>query len=533
MKYLAVVYRIWLLMLISSFAYSQNKENQIFDGPVIKISEISTNSTHSDFGPSIVQDSLYFTTFNDKLAEKSDNTLRKKEYYDLYKAVVDKQGDVTGPRIPLSEFLTRYNDGPVSWCSKTGELFVTQNYSDPTTKPKPFEEVIYRLRIIIAKKTNGKWNQVVDFPFNNPGYSVGHPAINETGDTLVFSSDKPGGYGDTDLYYSVRKNGQWETPVNLGPKINTAGKEEFAFITDHNFNGRFLIFASKGRNGGGGFDLYYTRFPSDYSEIIRFEDPINSPADDFAMTIPTDASYGYLTSNRPGTGNDDIYKFNFKRNLKRLRELYVFDNSSKRPISGANVTSCDKQTYVTDGSGKIATIPCIKTDCKVTANSAGYTEKTKVLLACNLNSNETTRDTIWMDLAVNVKIILRNIYYDYDKSDILPESAVELNQLINLLKEKPDMMLEIGSHTDSRGSAPYNEKLSQRRAESAVNYIVSHGISRDRIKAKGYGETELLNKCSDGVKCTPQQHRENRRTEIFIPGFGKSETMQQVKGDYR
>jgi len=208
-------------MLIASLSHSQNKENRIFDDSVIKISEISTNSTHSDFGPSIVQDSLYFTTFNDKLIEKSDNQLKKKEYYDLYKAVVDKQGNVISERKPLTEFITNFNDGPVSWCSKTGELFVTQNYTNQSEKPKPFQEIVNRLRIMIAKKVNGKWEQVVDFPYNNPEYSVGHPAITESGDTLVFSSDKPGGFGETDLYYSVRKNGQWETPVNLGPKINT------------------------------------------------------------------------------------------------------------------------------------------------------------------------------------------------------------------------------------------------------------------------------------------------------------------------
>ena len=148
-----------------------------------------------------------------------------------------------------------------------------------------------------------------------------------------------------------------------------------------------------------------------------------------------------------------------------------------------------------------------------------------------MNTKDLSRDTIWMDIIVNQKIVLHNIYYDFDKSDILPESAAELNKLVALMKEKPDMTLQLSSHTDSRGTAKYNEKLSQRRAESAVSYIVSQGISSSRISAKGYGETQLLNKCADRIKCLPQEHRENRRTEIYIPGFGKSENIKQDKGD--
>ena len=521
-----------MLLLWASTAFTQNSDNRIFDSSKVKISPISTNSTHSDFGPAIVQDSLYFTTFNDKLVEKSDNKLRKKEYYDLYKAVVDKQGNTISERIPINEFITRYNDGPVSWCAKTGELFVTQNYEDQSANLKPFQNEINHLRIMIAKQVNGRWDQVVGFPYNDPAYSVGHPAITESGDTLLFSSDKPGGFGETDLYYSVRKNGKWETPVNLGSQINTAEKEEFSFITDRNFYGRFLIFSSKGRSGDGGFDLYYTRFPSDYREIVHFDEPLNSSSDDFAMTIPQDASYGYLTSNRPGTGSDDIYKFSFirKQILKRFRELYVFDKASMHPIPGATVALGDKQTYVTDQAGKITTIPCLETTCQATASTMGYSDKTKVLAPCSASNTQMPRDTILMDIVVNKKIILRNIYYDFDKWDILPEAAAELDQLVSLMKENPAMKVELSSHTDERGTNQYNRKLSQLRAQSAVDYIVSKGIDNTRIAGKGYGKSQLINKCNK--KCTPPQHRENRRTEIYIPGFIRGEPVKQDKGDY-
>lgn len=527
------------LMLFSSVVYSQSIDCRIFDNTPVKISEIGTNSVHSDFGPAVVQDSLYFTTFNNKLAGKSDQQLRNKEFYDLYKTVVDKQGNTLGERIPLKEFITRYNDGPVSWCAKTGELFVTQNYDDQSVALKPFQNVLSRLRIYIAKKVNGSWIQINDFTFNNTGFSVGHPAITESGDTLVFSSDQPGGYGETDLYYSVRINGVWQYPVNLGPKINTPGKEEFAFITNQHVNGRFLIFSSKGRSGNGGFDLYYTKFPSDYSEIDHFDSPINSEYDDFAMTIPTDHEYGYLTSNRPGTGSDDIYKFTFKRAPKKpivkprliIRELYAYDISSRHPIPGVSVVLCNEKNFLTDTAGRIDSLPCNGSECKVIANAFGYSEKTKNLLACKENPG-ITRDTIWMKIIENEKILLRNIYYDFDKWDILPDAAKELDRLVSLMKENPKMKVELGSHTDERGAEIYNMKLSQLRANSAIKYIVSKGIDTSSISGTGYGKTQLIHKSTKEIKCTTEQDRENRRTEIFIPGFLRSEPVKQDKGDY-
>lgn len=531
---------ILILMFYSSVVYPQNKDTRIFNDSTLQMSEISTNSIHSDFGPFVINDTLYFTTFNDKLLGKTDWTLRNSEFYDLYRAPIDKMGNVIEKREPVEEFITRFNDGPVSFCRKTGELFVTQNYNDQTVKTKPFKKTINRLRIMIAKRVHGKWEHISEFPYNNPEYSVGHPAITQSGDTLLFSSDRPGGFGETDLYYSVRQNGKWGIPVNLGPKINTSGKEEFAFLTDHHFNGQFLIFASKGRFGNGGFDLYYTRFPSDYSEVNHFDSPINTKYDDFALTIPPDADFGYLTSNRPGTGDDDIYKFSFKRfpkpkiaaQLPNCRSLYVFDLSSRRPIPGVRISSCDNQYYVTDSKGKVACLPCNENKCELVASTFGYPDKSKVLEECKRNAEGVVSDTIWMDILVNQKIALKNIYYDFDKSDILPDAAKELDLLVALMKENPGMRVELGSHTDDRGTDSYNQRLSQARAKSAVEYIVSKGIVPARITGTGYGKTQLIHKGTGGKKCTPEENRENRRTEIYIPGFLRGDAVKQESGDF-
>ena len=519
-------------MLLSSIAYPQNKVNRIFDDSTLKISEISTNSIHSDFGPTVIHDMLYFTTFNDKLNKKTNDVLNKKEFYHLYKSKIDKQGNTIGTREPLKEFITHFNDGPVAWCEKTGELFTTQNYIDRSVLKKPFSDEIIRLKIIIFKQINGSWQHVSDFPYFNTSYSVGHPAITESGDTLIFSSDMPGGYGETDLYYSVRRNGKWDVPINMGPNINTSGKEQFPYLTDRHFDGSFLIFSSTGRSGNGGLDLYYTRFPSDFKEIGHFDDPINTKYDDFAMTIPTDAEFGYLTSNRPGTGDDDIYKFTFKRIVKpkeRFRELYVFNKDSLRPISGVKIISCDKKVYMSDALGKISSLPCNNRDCEVCASSIGYSDMTKILLSCN---NENAKDTIWMDILKNQKIVLHNIYYDFDKWDILPESSVEIDKLAAFMKANPELSVQLSSYTDDRGSDQYNLKLSQLRANAMVDYIISKGIDQSKSTGTGFGKTNLINKCPVGKPCTPEQHRENRRTEIFIPNYLKGESVKQDKGDY-
>jgi len=532
MKSRSVIHSLFLLVFIlySSAVFPQSKDNLMFDISTLKISEITTNSTHSDFGPALVRDSLYFTSFNDKLFEKSDEKLKKKEHYDLYKASVDNNGNVIGKRDPIAEFVTRYNDGPVSWCSKTGELFVTQNYADQSVKLKPFEKKINRLRIMIAKQVNGKWEQVVDFPYNNAEYSVGHPAITESGDTLVFSSDKPGGSGETDLYYSVRKNGKWEKPVNLGSQINTNGKEEFPFITGSSYSGRFLIFASTGHNSRGGFDLFFKSLNDSKDEVLQFPDPINSANDDFAMNLPENVEFGYMTSNRPGTGSDDIYKLTFDKYLKYLQEIFVFDAKTMKPISKAHVDFCQKDGGETDVEGKVSLLFEKNSVCKVTASALGYKDNSKLIKIGKPFQGSVLKDTIYLEMIVNEKIVLRNIYYDFDKWNILPESANELDRLVSLMKENPEMKVELSAHTDERGSEKYNLKLSQLRAQAAVDYMILKGVDKMRITGKGYGESQLINKCKGA--CTPAQHRENRRTEIFIPGFLKGEPVKQEKGDY-
>jgi len=512
---------------------AQSTKTDLFDLSSVKISEIKTNTIKSDFGPAIIGKSIYFSSFRDNVITKPVKNDISKEFYDLYQAGIDDSGKVITERQPLEEFISRFHDGPVSWCAKTGELFITQsNYVDPTVIFKPFRNEHINLRIVVAKRVNDKWDFIEEFPYNNAKYSVGHPAINESGDTLFFASDMPGGLGGIDIYCSVRKNNKWEKPVNLGPQINTSGNDAFPFLTGNGYPGRSLIFASTGHDSRGGYDLFYKRLDDPNSEVVQFLEPINSIHDDFSMNLPDNVEYGYMTSNRPGTGDDDIYRITFNKYIDYLQEVLILDAKTWRPIPGALVNFCNILNKKTGADGLLSIRLKKNSECDVTASAFGYRDNHKLIKIGTPKPGKILRDTIMLDMLVNEKIVLRNIYYDFDKWDILPESGTELDRLVALMKENPEMKVELGSHTDERGSVPYNLKLSQRRAQSAVDYIVSKGIDQSKIKAIGYGKSQLIYKSSADHKCTPVEHRENRRTEIFIPGFLRAEPVKQTKGDY-
>jgi outer membrane protein OmpA-like peptidoglycan-associated protein len=441
---------------------------------------------------------------------------------------IDNQGDIAGQKHMIQEFSAKYHNGHVSWCKKTGELFITQsNYLEPGKVFNPFRKNYFNLRIVIAKQNNGKWEITESFPYNNPAYSIGHPAISPSGDTLIFSSNMPGGLGETDLYLSIRKDGQWGKPVNLGNRINTAGKDEFPYIT----NNGYLIFASNGRKGMGGLDLYFTKI--DDVDIKHFGKPINSEYDDFSMVLLPDEEYGYLASDRPGKGEDDIYKFTFSTYKDNFFKLLVLDSKSKKPIPQAEVVFNDDLDMKTGSEGEVSRKIEDEMSLVLNVKANGYRERVKTIKTGQLKSGEIVQDTLWLDMIMKKNIVLKNIYYDFDSADLLPESINELENLLAFMNENKEVKAILGSHADSRGSKLYNQKLSEKRVKSVVDYMVSKGIDPDRLVAKAYGETVPVNRCLDLVMCTPEELRMNRRTEFIIPEIVKSVSVEQTgKGDY-
>lgn len=464
------------------------------------------------------------------------------------------------------EFEGKWNMGTPSF-AKGGKLmaFTDYEYGEET------EDGITRTKIYFSEYKKKKWQEPEAFPFDSDSFSVAHPCLNRRGNIMYFTSDMPGGYGGSDIYVShkIGKN-LWSTPMNLGDKINTEGNEMFPFFDETTGH---LFFSSDGHNGLGGLDVYEAEQKDSCIcsyVVTNLGAPVNSVSDDYAFVFNRKHTHGYFSSNRvEGTGGEDAYKFIYVRkklptevpikdvDLKKGKnkdndrskgkkgnneidnkndsngtgvtidyKLLVLNDITKRPILNAEMKIKDS-VVTTDEDGE-AIIP-LKQNTKyfVDISAVGYKPISK-----NINiTDEDKGDTVYMKIATDENIVLKNIYYDFDKADILPESAKELDRLVTFLKDNPTLDVELSSHTDSRGDDDYNMRLSQKRAKAAVDYVISKGISPKRITGKGYGETRLKNKCANGVECTEEQHRENRRTEIYIPKFGKAQDVKQTKGE--
>ena len=383
------------------------------------------------------------------------------------------------------------------------------------------------LQLFSAELIAGKWDNVQMLPISSDVYSVAHPALSADENTLYFSSDMPGGYGSFDIYKVSIEGESFGTPVNLGENVNSDKLEQFPYISE---NGN-LYFASNRAEGLGGLDLYSSDPQGDsFAEAYNLGSSINSNADDFALIIKERQGSGFMSSNR--TGKDKIYSFETFPNLNYQIIGNVDDKKTLEPLPGAEVTLYRPSTGTTqktiteaDGSFKFEVRP--NSLYKVKASKAlyapvekelkiEYAQNTKTLIKLQMSAYADTEDIV----AVNdrnqlTQVNLEKIYFDFDKANIRPDAATTLDKLVALMKKYPEMNVEVASHTDQRGPEDYNLQLSQRRAQSTVDYIVSKGIDRSRLKAQGYGEQDPINACPSG-DCTEEQYDENRRSEFTI-----------------
>ena len=414
-----------------------------------------------------------------------------------------------------------YHNGPASFTAKGNEMYFAL-----TRIPKKLEYDKGRIATINVEiyscknDSTGNWSVPAPFRYNNVNaYSVGDPCISNDGNLFFFVSNMPGGKGGTDIYY-CRKDatGEWGKPVNI-ESINTPGNERTPSL-DNDGN---LYFSSDGRIGMGGLDIYRSKWINGrLTPPVDLHYPFNSPQDDFAFHAATQAS-GYFSSNRQGgLGSDDIYKYTVQKTILFALEGTAYDKETKEPLSNAIISV----TSATGATLKAQTGPNGKYKFRLDANSnynlvgekTGYRNdgNSAVTTVGLVHSTTIKQDTYFEKIKLNVEIVLKDIYYDFDKANIRPDAARELDKLVKILQDNPTIWIELGSHTDSRGSDVYNHLLSQRRANSAVQYILHRGISKNRITAKGYGETRLVNGCSNGVPCSPAEHQANRRTEFHI-----------------
>ncbi len=485
------------------------------ENTTIKTKKALVNTPASDFGPAYVGDEFWFSSFSAEKIEMLNQGKSKGVFYNLFSSPVDASGKTSaGKKIVLEDLSAGYHAGPVAYCKTTNELFLTlSNYEDAEVKNVVFQKKNIPLKIVLLEKTSDSWSKTGELPFNSSTYSIGHPSISVTGDTLIFASDASDkSIGKTDLYMSIRKNGEWGDMINLGNKINTPADDMFPFL----HKGKILFYASNGKEGGkGGFDLWYSVLTENgFNEPVNFS-TLNSSNDDFGLIVHPDEETGYFVSNRNNdNGNDDIYQVSFMGEYNL--ELLVKDRNTQEPVSNVKVEFSDNEILYTDEKGIIRRALHKATDYTAATHIENYMNESVSFTTRNESFGTIKKELNVEKVEVGQKFVMNNIYYHFDKWDILDESTTELDKLVKVLNDNPTWKIELGSHTDSRGSNDYNYLLSEKRSGSTVDYITGKGIQDSRIIARGYGETQLLNHCKDGTTCTEDEHRLNRRTEFKI-----------------
>jgi len=421
-------------------------------------------------------------------------------------------------------FNNRYHTAAAAAFPDGSIIFTGNNYLKGKTSRSADGTIKLKLYTVYGPDLNS----IKAFPYNSDEYSTGHPALTPDGNILVFASDRPGGFGGTDLYYCVKAgHGEWTSPVNLGKLINTEGNEMFPSF-DHDGN---LFFSSTGLAGLGGLDLFQVPLKEmkPTTSPVNMGSPINSSKDDFALIITPDGKKGYFSSNRDG--NDNIYEFR-RSSYKIILQGTLTDARTRIPLPGGRILMHHldgNDTIKTDNKGRFRRELPAETDYEVTAQKLGYInniqfttsvgiQKDSVInLDIRLNRTESAQQYVLNHCDSLKKVFsVKNIYYDLDRSEIRPDARGALNELAELMRKYPEITIITSSHCDSRASEEYNRNLSLRRGESAKQYLVARGIRSDRIKVEYYGKTRLVNRCYDGVNCSEEDQQLNRRTEFDV-----------------
>jgi len=493
----------------------------------VELSKINTGQ--SNFSPTIYKDGIVFTTDRSTVTAKSKMyAWTGKPFLDMYFAKPDKTGGWSIPEALKGDINGKYHDGPATFSNDTVMYFTRNNYIGKKTK-KGADDVV-NLKIYESTYRNNAWTKVEEFPYNSNDYSTGHPTLSKDGNTMYFVSDMPGGLGGTDIWMTKKVDGKWNQPVNLGAVINTPYNEMFPSL----FADTLLYFSSQGHTNLGGLDIFTSVKNNDtWSQPENMGYPINTSYDDFGVSMGDSAVGGLFSSNRANTMQDNIYSF-VRNDLHFTLTGFVVEKPTQLPLSDVNVELINKATgqkvnnAVTLIDGKFVFTLDRNTDYTVVATKDGYYKKSADVSTVGKKVSEDMKMTLKLEMEkiiVNKPIAIENIYYDFDKWDIRSDAAAGLDKLVSLMKENPTILIELSSHTDSRGNDKYNQTLSEKRAQSAVNYIIAQGIDKGRIVARGYGESRLVNHCGNKEKCDETEHQQNRRTEFKVTGFRKSENM--------
>lgn len=432
------------------------------------------------------------------------------DFSDLFESTVDRRGKWGKLQVLQGDVNTAFNEGTAT-VNKTGTIMYFTRCSSKTGECK----------IYMSRKAGNNWGKAEVIELFGDTVNVGQPSLSKDQKKLYFVADNaPGGQGGKDIWFMNKSRGDsWDEPINLGPQINTEFDEMFPYIHEDD---NTLYFASDGHPGMGGLDVFYSDGSgTEWSQPVNLKFPINSGADDFAFIANARKDKGFLSTNRPGgRGSDDIWQWVLTP-LQFNLSGQVYDDSTRRALSGAEV----KLIFVEDKSYIEA----------ITDNRGMYTFKLREGVDYKIEvtrkeyfGDDTTLTTkgfdVSKDFVINIplkavpieEVTLNDILYDFNSDKLTPKSKENLKVLIAMMKKSENLVIAINSHTDSRGSDEYNLDLSQRRAQSVVNYLIENGIDSVRLQAKGFGESQLLNRCKNGVNCSDEEHQLNRRTTFKV-----------------
>ena len=537
----------------------RNEKNYLdgikFNSGRYEIADAGINSPYSDYGSVIYDKKIVFTSARDTGGiTKTSFKWTNKSFSKLYISDLMPDGSVGNPKLFRKNQKSKFNEStPIFTKDGRTMYFTINNFTDG--KRGQNDKQVTLLKLYKADFIDGQWTNEKELPFNSDQYSTAHPTLSIDEKILYFASDMPGTLGQSDLFkVAINTDGSFGQPQNLGPVINTEGRETFPFISAENE----LYFASDGRPGLGGLDVFVAKINADNTiedDVQNVGEPVNSKQDDFGFMLDGKNRNGYFSSNRDGGhGLDDIYRFTEIKRLVCEQDLMgtITDAESNEVLANVTLALFDENlnplaTIVTDEKGNYI-FPKIKCGKKysIRASKSDYGMKDVSALLKKENGKTTldfsmqkifkplTAKTIEIkktavkpvkigpikigtDLAKLLHIPMN--FFDLGKATIKKTSEPDLQKVVDVLNQYPNVKLDIRSHTDSRSSSESNQILSDKRAQSTKDWLISKGIDANRLTAKGYGETKLINKCADGVKCTEKQHQQNRRSEFIIVGL--------------
>ncbi len=557
----------------------RNFQKYYQDSAAVSIRSLTINTTNSEFAPVYYKDGIVFSSSRHEGSSKKKSHWDNSPFLNLYYSHKSADHQFEEPTLFEETLDTRYHDGPALFYAQYQKMILNRNQRVEVEGRKNVFEWRPGLYDAAFDKAKSSWN-VVPLPFNNPAYAYLHPSVSEDGNVLYFASDKPGGFGGTDIYRAVRSNGIWGPPINLGSIVNTTEDEAFPFFIENT-----LYFTSNGHGGLGGLDIFRSeKVDNDFTPPINVGYPINSTADDFSLVTETDQRNGYFASSR--SGNDDLFSFQ-KLSVNQVLAMGRVKNTADEFVDGFRASVTNKKTGsdipVQSSKGVMTFISDRGETYQISVGHENYqtafqefsiplagpeTEKFTVILKNkseeskllvvdtdkgttkmyvktgeslneitekdnqlylttplgaeylakgNISNMRTDPTPLLKELGIkkSARTNLRNIYFDFDKSNLDREDIAYLNEVENILKHDPSLKLVVAGHADDRGDDNYNIELSKRRVQAVTKYLIGQGILKNRIIQRAYGESLPVVPCY-AVDCSEDDHQKNRRAEFVL-----------------